>query len=99
MPSIPSQTITEDSIYLSNGEASPSDENDVADFPLLAQAEHPSTSEGVWALHPCHTQQAVEEVIAASQKDGEDGGTEGGVEWLEAWLMVVGTVVDLRWRP
>lgn len=78
------------------------DDNDEADFPLLAQAEHPSTGEGVWALHPCHLQEALEEVVKASREEGLGGrGEEGesdGLIWMETWLMLVGTAVDLRLR-
>ena len=48
-------------------------------------------------MHPCHLQEALEEIIKHEEKRGE-AGSEEGLRWLETWLMLVGTVVDLRWR-
>ncbi|KAL7414681.1 hypothetical protein BDY24DRAFT_384189 [Mrakia frigida] len=96
-PTSPSATTTD---YPSSSSSPPPefpDDDDEADFPLLAQAEHPSTGEGVWALHPCHLQEALEEVIKHGESGNEEGGS-GGLRWLESWLMLVGTVVDMRWR-
>lgn len=85
----------------------PAEEPGGADFPLLSLAEHPATGETVWALHPCHLADAVDEILAADERaqDGAADAVGEGVarappssaRWLQTWLMVVGSVVDLRW--
>lgn len=66
---------------------------DGATFPLLSLTEHPVTGEMMWALHPCHLTEVVEEILAT-----EVATCAVGVRWLETWLMVVGSVVDLSTR-
>lgn len=77
---------------------------------LLSRADHPATGDYCWFLHPCETESMVDEVLAASREERERDATETAVtdsdptantpltwevEWLEAWLMVVGGLVDL----
>ncbi|CED83105.1 Autophagy-related protein 3 [Phaffia rhodozyma] len=74
--------------------------NGAAEFPLLASDEHPSTGEAVWALHPCHTVEVVREIMndaKAESEPREQESTRGESEhWLRCWLMVVGTIINLR---
>jgi hypothetical protein len=63
-----------------------------AAFPLLSLAEHPATGETLWALHPCHLAEAVNEILTAEHTCKA---ARTGEHWLETWLMVVGLVVDL----
>lgn len=63
-----------------------------AAFPLLGLAEHPTTGAAMWALHPCHLAEVVEEIFAAESPHGP---ARTGRRFLETWLMVVGSVLDL----
>lgn len=74
----------------------PSELDQGAEFPLLSLAEHPVTGEVMWAAHPCHSAEAVDEVLR-SETDPEAERDEA-LAWLETWLMIVGTLIDLRWR-
>jgi hypothetical protein len=78
-------------------------------FPLLQQTEHPITGEIVWSVHPCQVGPAVDEIInddastlgmPALGNTGVEGEMEGalrrGVRWLEVWMMLSNSVVDLR---
>jgi ubiquitin-like-conjugating enzyme ATG10 len=61
-----------------------------ATFPPISQAEHPVTGQPCFSLHPCETANILSEVMEA-------GGNEmSPVAVLEAWLSVVGAVVNLR---
>ncbi|ORY35604.1 hypothetical protein BCR39DRAFT_511086 [Naematelia encephala] len=60
-------------------------------FPLLQQSEHPETGEIVWSIHPCHVRDAVEEILA------EEGQDKGALRWLETWLMISASIVNLNW--
>lgn len=71
---------------------------------LLSRADHPATGQFCWFLHPCETEAMVNEILEASQEAaapaerahaGGDSLTWAS-EWLEAWLMVVGRLVDLQ---
>jgi len=55
-------------------------------FPLLSQGDHPVLGTPCWYLHPCETSTAMEELLRASEPR----------PWLEVWLMLIGTVLDLR---
>ncbi|KAI0321880.1 hypothetical protein OF83DRAFT_1050374 [Amylostereum chailletii] len=68
-------------------------------FPLLSQGDHPGLGTPSWYIHPCGIPGAMEEITSAIASEGGFGQqTEGEqlVRWLEAWFMVLGTVVDLR---
>lgn len=64
---------------LSDAGSSGSDEV-MAEFPLLALQEHPSTAEPIWGLHPCHATEAVEEVLSSEvgRRRMEESRQEGG---------------------
>ncbi|KAI0366408.1 hypothetical protein BV20DRAFT_971929 [Pilatotrama ljubarskyi] len=58
---------------------------------LLSQGDHPTLGTPAWYFHPCHTSEAVREILAAS------GGTGAGDEllrWMEVWFMVMSNIVD-----
>lgn len=62
-------------------------------FAMLSQGDHPTLNTPCWYLHPCHTAEVVDEIMreVACEEDGH------GLRWLEAWFMMLGNVVDLRW--
>ncbi|KAH7916183.1 hypothetical protein BJ138DRAFT_1140358 [Hygrophoropsis aurantiaca] len=63
-----------------------------SNFPLLSHGEHPTLGTPCWYLHPCETATAVAEIL---QDDGaKDTELFGG--WIEAWFLVLASVVDLR---
>lgn len=63
-------------------------------FPLLSQGEHPVLGTPCWYLHPCETQNSVNELMA--EVEHEPLSEEARLtRWLEIWFMVVGTVVDV----
>jgi Autophagocytosis associated protein, active-site domain len=49
-----------------------------------------------WYLHPCETQQAVEELLVARKSEVAEGATMGSEEWLEVWMLVLGSVLNLE---
>lgn len=59
-------------------------------MPFVSRAEHPVTGLLTWFVHPCETQTIVDEIVL-----GQDG-SAGPEQWVATWLMVVGSVVDLR---
>ncbi|KAG7449278.1 uncharacterized protein BT62DRAFT_964339 [Guyanagaster necrorhizus] len=63
-------------------------------FPLLSQGDHPTLGTPSWYLHPCESAGAVDELM---RELGEAEWTteEGLVRWIEMWIMVVSTVVEL----
>ncbi|ORY81802.1 hypothetical protein BCR35DRAFT_265748, partial [Leucosporidium creatinivorum] len=67
-------------------------------FPFLSQGEHPTLGTPAWFLHPCETEAIMEDVLSSVEResggDSEEKAWRG--RWLESWLMVVGSVVDLR---
>lgn len=70
-------------------------------LPFLSQADHPATGRPAWYVHPCETQGVVGEVLGASSSAGQEARDaaeedEEAMRWLETWLMVVSSVVDLR---
>ncbi|KAH9843816.1 uncharacterized protein C8Q71DRAFT_697129 [Rhodofomes roseus] len=66
-----------------------------ASFPLLSQGDHPAHGTPAWYFHPCHTQEAVGEIMTEVPLEGW---AEDRVlcRWLEAWFMVVGQIADLQ---
>ncbi|KZT74454.1 hypothetical protein DAEQUDRAFT_682397 [Daedalea quercina L-15889] len=66
-----------------------------ASFPLLSQGDHPVLGTPAWYFHPCHTPEAVGEVVSELQYKG---GTKEQilVRWMEVWFMVIGQIVDLH---
>ncbi|SCZ88594.1 BZ3500_MvSof-1268-A1-R1_Chr2-1g04513 [Microbotryum saponariae] len=56
--------------------------------PFISQADHPTLGVPTWFLHPCNTQAIIQEVLC------EDQGST--TTYFDTWLMVVGSVVDLR---
>jgi len=67
-------------------------------FPFLSHGEHPTLGTPAWFLHPCETESIMKDVLGSAEQQGEgDDENEGWRgRWLESWLMVVGSVVDLR---
>lgn len=67
-------------------------------FPFLSQGEHPTLGTPAWFLHPCETEGVMRDVLETECESEEPGhGGEGWRgRWLKSWLMVVGSVVDLR---
>jgi len=63
-------------------------------FPLLSQGDHPTLQVPCWYLHPCETGVAVGELLAAGTHDTAEGRTP--CEWLEAWIAMLSTAVNLR---
>ncbi|KII94786.1 hypothetical protein PLICRDRAFT_86256 [Plicaturopsis crispa FD-325 SS-3] len=64
-------------------------------FPLLSQGDHPTLGTPSWYFHPCETGPAVGEIMAEVSVEGWSE-EQRLVRWMEAWFMVLGTVVDLR---
>jgi ubiquitin-like-conjugating enzyme ATG10 len=64
-------------------------------FPLLSQGDHPTLGTPCWYLHPCQTAASVGEIMkeVESQEWTED---QRLLRWMEAWFMVLGSIVDLR---
>lgn len=73
----------------------PAEGNDNSVFPLLSQGDHPVLQIMCWYFHPCETQSAVQELLAARQAERK-GSTLEGEEVLEIWLMVLGSIVNLE---
>ena len=65
--------------------------NPGSNFPLLSFGDHPSLGSQCWYLHPCESGPAVEEMLAAWCPHDLDR----HVRWLEAWFLVLSSVVDL----
>lgn len=63
-------------------------------FPLLSQGDHLVLGTPAWYFHPCHTPDAVGELLSEVAKEGwrEE---ERLVRWIEVWFMVVSQIVDL----
>lgn len=63
-------------------------------FPLVSQGDHPTLQVPCWCLHPCGTGVAVGELLAAGSQDAAARRTP--CEWLETWIAMLGTAVNLR---
>ncbi|KAJ7507720.1 hypothetical protein B0H11DRAFT_1968331 [Mycena galericulata] len=57
-------------------------------FPMLSQGDHPTLATPCWYFHPCHSAAAVDEIVA-------ELGERRLVGWLEKWIMVLGSVVNM----
>lgn len=64
-------------------------------FPLLSQGDHPTLGIPCWFLHPCESNNAVEEIMGEVQQNGLVEGLRS-VRWLEAWFMILGTTVNFK---
>ncbi|KAI0649992.1 hypothetical protein C8Q79DRAFT_997943 [Trametes meyenii] len=92
---LPLNRITESALFRRHALPSANDNTFALTLPdtslaLLSQGDHPTLGTPSWYFHPCHTSEAVGEILAES--DGWDG--ENGLRWMEVWFMVVGNVVD-----
>jgi len=70
-------------------------------FPLLSFGDHPVLGMACWYFHPCETARAVNEILEAAkgetpQEDQDASECDFLLKWLEAWFLVLGTIVDLR---
>jgi len=67
-------------------------------FPLLSQGDHPVLQTTCWYFHPCETERAVKELLKERRAEllGHGGGTMGAEQWLETWLVMLSTVVNLE---
>ena len=65
-----------------------------SNFPLVSFGEHPSLGSQCWYLHPCETGPAVGEMLAAWSDACPQESTRH-TRWLEAWFLVLSSVVDL----
>lgn len=63
-------------------------------FPLLSQGEHPTLQIPCWYLHPCETGVAVGELLTVALQSAAERMTL--CYWLEAWMAMLGTVINLR---
>jgi len=67
------------------------DEDDaLAHFPAISQGEHPVTGLPCYFLHPCETSATLAEIL------GLGGGMAEPRQVVECWMMLVGTVIDVR---
>ncbi|KAI0676834.1 hypothetical protein C8Q78DRAFT_999764 [Trametes maxima] len=92
---LPLNRITESTLFRRHALPSANDNTFALTLPdtslaLLSQGDHPTLGTPSWYLHPCHTSEAVGEILAES--DGRNG--ENGLRWMEVWFMVMGNVVD-----
>ncbi|PPQ64706.1 hypothetical protein CVT24_008333 [Panaeolus cyanescens] len=62
-------------------------------FPLLSQGDHPTLGIPCWYFHPCETSKAVDEFMVEEQYD--DSSEEYYARWMEVWLMIVGSVLNV----
>ncbi|KIM46264.1 hypothetical protein M413DRAFT_426701 [Hebeloma cylindrosporum] len=65
-----------------------------ASFPLLSQGDHPTLGTPCWYFHPCETDRAVSEFMMEVEQT-EWSREMRLVRWLELWLMVVGSVLNV----
>ncbi|POY74523.1 hypothetical protein BMF94_2283 [Rhodotorula taiwanensis] len=66
---------------------------------IISQADHPVTGFASWFVHPCETETLVREVLEACPAPAttdEEEEADFPVQWLDAWLMLIGSLVDLR---
>ncbi|KAL0949744.1 hypothetical protein HGRIS_009784 [Hohenbuehelia grisea] len=61
-------------------------------FPLVSQGDHPTLGIPCWYFHPCETPKSVGDIMTEVEQP-EWSEQERLVRWLEAWFMIVGTVV------
>lgn len=69
-------------------------------FPLLSFGDHPVLGISCWYFHPCETSSAIREILEATGETIGDRNAECSdrflTRWLEAWFLVLGSVIDLR---
>lgn len=66
-------------------------------LPFISQGSHPTTGAATWFLHPCETEAVMRDVLSSFSSAAEAEEVEGWRgRWLESWLMVVGSVVNMR---
>lgn len=58
---------------------------------MLSQGDHPTLGTPCWYLHPCHTAEAVEEIMKEVNCEGDRL-----LRWMEAWFTMLGNVIDFR---
>lgn len=76
------------------GSTLPQNQDRGAVFPLLSQGDHPTLQTPCWYFHPCETGVAVGELLAVGTQHAAEPRTL--CHWLEAWMAMLGTVVNLR---
>ncbi|KAH8929205.1 hypothetical protein BT69DRAFT_1276483 [Atractiella rhizophila] len=76
-------------LYPFNSLTPPTQEFQEGTMPFITLDEHPSTGDLCFSLHPCETVAFMEEMMA-HEPDLK------GRRWMEAWLSLVGNVIDLR---
>jgi ubiquitin-like-conjugating enzyme ATG10 len=67
-----------------------------SNFPLLSQGDHPVLGTPCWYFHPCETAVAVAELLEAAGDQGKYLSDQGLLRWMEAWFLVLCSVVDIR---
>ncbi|KAF8524747.1 hypothetical protein JB92DRAFT_3109267 [Gautieria morchelliformis] len=67
-----------------------------SNFPLLSQADHPVLGTPCWCFHPCETAAAVAELLEAAGDPGVHLSDQGLLRWMEAWFLVLCSVVDIQ---
>ncbi|KDR83822.1 hypothetical protein GALMADRAFT_236227 [Galerina marginata CBS 339.88] len=63
-------------------------------FPLLSQGDHPTLGTPCWYFHPCESDKAVREFLSEIEQSDWSEETRL-VRWLELWIMIVGSVLNL----
>ncbi|KAM0791157.1 hypothetical protein ACM66B_005642 [Microbotryomycetes sp. NB124-2] len=75
--------------------------NETADsgrhMPFLSQGDHPVTGEPAWFLHPCETSTVLSDVLDDGSSSGDEDNLQSGMaRWLDAWFMIVDSVLRLE---
>ncbi|KAF8573285.1 hypothetical protein K439DRAFT_1421435 [Ramaria rubella] len=65
-------------------------------LPLLSQGDHPVLGIPCWYFHPCETSVAVIELLEDTKGIEDQVKDKILLQWIEAWLLVLCNVVDLR---
>lgn len=63
-------------------------------FPLLSQGELPGAGTPCWYFHPCESANAVDEFLVSVVETSWSEETRL-VRWIELWVMIVGSVLDV----
>lgn len=68
-------------------------------FPLITHIPHPLSQDvWLWAVHPCRTQEHVDELVhdeQASEEHDDWDECRWRVRWLQVWMMVVSSIVKM----